>query len=41
MREANTNEVQQIKSENAQLKEALAEQVLHNRILKKSLSGDV
>lgn len=40
MREANTGEVQELKKENAQLKEALAEQILDNRVLKKSLNGD-
>ncbi len=40
MREANTSEVHELKSENSQLKEALAEQILNNRKLKKSLSGD-
>ena len=40
MREANTSEVQSIKKENAQLKEAVAELLLQNRTLKKSMSGD-
>jgi transposase len=40
MREANTSEVQSIKKENAQLKEVVAELLLQNRILKKSMSGD-
>ena len=40
MREANTSEVQSIKKENAQLKEVVAELLLQNRILKKSISGD-
>jgi transposase len=40
MREANTSEVQSIKRENAQLKEAVAELLLHNRILKKSMNGE-
>ena len=39
VREANSNEVSDLKQENDQLKEALAEVVLHNRILKKSLNG--
>ena len=39
MREANTTEVQSLKNENAQLKEAVAELLLQNRILKKSLTG--
>ena len=40
MREANTSEVQSIKKENAQLKEVVAELLLQNRILKKSISGE-
>ena len=40
MREANTSEVQSIKKENAQLKEVVAELLLQNRILKKSMSGE-
>ena len=40
MREANTSEVQSIKRENAQLKEVVAELLLHNRILKKSMNGE-
>ena len=40
MREANTSEVQSLKKENAQLKEAVAELLLQNRILKKSMSGE-
>ena len=36
-REANTSEVQSLREENAQLKEAVAELLLHNRILKKSM----
>jgi transposase len=40
MREANTSEVQSLKQENAQLKEVVAELLLHNRILKKSMSGE-
>lgn len=39
-REANSSEVQELKGENAQLKEALAELMLKNRMLKKNLSGD-
>ena len=39
MREANTTEVQSLKNENAQLKEAVAE-LLQNRILKKSMTGE-
>ena len=40
MREANTSEVQSIRKENAQLKEAVAELLLQNRILKKSMNGE-
>ncbi len=40
MREANTSEVQSLKKENAQLKEAVAELLLQNRIYKKSMSGE-
>ena len=40
MREANTSEVQLLREENAQLKEAVAELLLHNRILKKSMNGE-
>jgi transposase len=40
MREANTSEVQSLRKENAQLKEAVAELLLQNRILKKSMSGE-
>ena len=40
LREANTSEVQSIKRENAQLKEAVAELLLYNRILKKSMNGE-
>ena len=39
-REANTTEVKGLRSEARQLKEALAEQVLENRLLKKSVIGD-
>lgn len=39
-REANTSEVKGLRSEASQLKEALAEQVLENRLLKKSVLGD-
>jgi transposase len=39
MREANTSEVQSLKKENAQLKEAVAELLLQNCILKKSMTG--
>jgi transposase len=40
MREANSSEVHLLKKENAQLKEAVAELLLQNRILKKSMSGE-
>ena len=40
LREANTSEVQSLKKENSQLKEAVAELLLHNRILKKSMNGE-
>ena len=40
MREANTTEVQSLRKENAQLKEAVAELLLNNRMLKKSMSGE-
>jgi len=39
-REANTTEVKGLRTEARQLKEALAEQVLENRLLKKSVIGD-
>jgi len=39
-REANTSEVKGLRSESRQLKEALAEQLLENRLLKKSMLGD-
>jgi len=38
-REANTTEVKGLRTEARQLKEALAEQVLENRLLKKSVIG--
>ena len=38
-REANSDEVKGLRSEAAQLKEALAETVLENRLLKKSMLG--
>jgi len=38
-REANTEEVKDLRSENQQLKEVVAELTLRNRMLKKSLSG--
>ena len=38
-REANSNEVGEIRNENSQLKELVAELSLKNRVLKKSLNG--
>ncbi len=40
-REANTSEVQDLKQENVDLKEVVAELTLENRLLKKSLNGTV
>jgi len=40
VREATSDEVKQLRSEAAALKEALAEQVMENRLLKKSVIGD-
>jgi len=40
MREATSDEVKDLKSESRQLKEALAEVTLENRLLKKSVLGD-
>ena len=39
MREANTNEVKELKGVNSELKEAVAELLLQNRVLKKSTTG--
>lgn len=39
VREANSNEVGEIRKENSQLKELVAELSLKNRVLKKSLNG--
>jgi|SRR6056297_978146 len=39
-REANSTEVQELRKENGQLKEAVAELLLQNRILKKSMPGE-
>lgn len=39
-REATTDEVKELRSEAAALKEALAEQVMENRLLKKSVIAD-
>ena len=39
MREANTTEVTELRKENQELKEVVAEQTLNIRVLKKSLSG--
>ena len=40
VREATSDEVTQLRSEAAALKEALAEQLMENRLLKKSVIGD-
>ena len=40
-REANTSEVQDLRQENVDLKEVVAELTLENRLLKKSLNGTV
>lgn len=40
LREANTTEVRELRRENASLKEALAEEILENRLLKKSVTVD-
>jgi transposase len=40
MREANTTEVEELKGENASLKELVAELSLEARKLKKNLNGD-
>ena len=39
-REATSDEVKELRAESAALKEALAEQVMENRLLKKSMIGD-
>ena len=39
-REANSTEVAELRKENSQLKEAVAELLLQNRILKKSMLGE-
>lgn len=39
-REANTDEVKNLRSESAALKEALAEAIMENRLLKKSVIAD-
>lgn len=39
MREATSDEVQKLRSENRELKEVVAEITLKNRVLKKSLTG--
>jgi transposase len=39
-REANTTEVDGLRKENIQLKEVVAELLLQNRILKKSMTGE-
>ena len=40
LREASTNEVKELRKQNAALKEALAEEILEHRLLKKSGSVD-
>lgn len=40
VREASSGEVRDLRRENIRLKEALAEEILENRLLKKSVSGD-
>ena len=40
VREATSDEVKELRAESAALKEALAEQVMENRLLKKSVLGD-
>ena len=40
LREANTTEVRELRRENASLKEALAEEILEKRLLKKSVTAD-
>jgi len=40
VREATSDEVKQLRTESAALKEALAEQLMENRLLKKSVIGD-
>lgn len=39
VREANTSEVNELRNENAALKESVAELLLQNRVLKKNLNG--
>jgi len=39
MREANTDEVKELRGENSELKETVAELLLQNRVLKKSTNG--
>lgn len=39
MREANTNEVMNLRGENSQLKQAVAELLLKNRVFKKNITG--
>lgn len=40
LREASTSEVKELRKENTHLKEALAEEILENRLLKKSVIED-
>ena len=39
LREASSDEVSELRKENEQLKQVVAELSLHNRVLKKSMSG--
>lgn len=39
MREANTDEVKELRGENSELKETVAELLLQNRVLKKNITG--
>jgi len=39
VREASTDEVTELRKQNAQLKDAVADLTIENRVLKKSLSG--
>ena len=39
MREANTDDVKELKGENSELKQVVAELLLQNRVLKKSTIG--
>ena len=41
MREANTDDVKELKGENSELKQVVAELLLQNRVLKKSWKGQI